>query len=234
MRPMQKPLILPLVLAACAASLALHSACASSPDAPAEYRQGVYRPPPPPALRPGHGAPTYSPHLQPDTQVEPQARPAPVPHTARTQREDTIWSAEPTKAVTPSEDPKILGVLLPFGEGLNTPDEQVHTYECASLMGAAAKRVPGATQLPRSMRQCVAALQYVTCMKWIATRDNAAEAVGVPFPPGSGDRVLATGRTALRFLSVMCPNGMDTRPDVMDWANKITEEANKATRSNVQ
>jgi hypothetical protein len=66
-------------------------ACATD-SPPATYERGTFRPPPP-ALRPGHGLPTYEPHPEVVPQVQPQPKQAPVPHTPQTVREDTIWAS---------------------------------------------------------------------------------------------------------------------------------------------
>ena len=112
--------------------LLLALACSSSPDKPSEYHQGAFRPPPPPALRPGHGAPTYAPNALPGVLVEPQPRPTRfLPQTPETSRQPGIWASQDPDA----EPAAIFDWNVPLPE--NDEEAAVQVKKCASAMKAA-------------------------------------------------------------------------------------------------
>lgn len=133
------------------------AACASSPDTPPTYERGTYRPAPrAPAFEPNHEAPhTFRPG-QPSPVLEPAPRPAPVPHTPQTQREDTIWA---------SGSPRTSGELEFFEVKIEPPPEdldydRMYAASCVSKMDRAIAPTKAAVlsmQMPA--RTCL--------MKWL-------------------------------------------------------------------
>lgn len=168
--------------------------------------------------QPGHFAPQKAPRGT-DRRVLPPTR------------EAGVWASDAPKASMSKGAPSILGVPLPVGDGLTTPDEQRFTQLCADLMDPAAKKVIGSRKLPKSVVQCLAAKQYFTCMIGLGKADLGAQKTGA-FDPERGRIIDTTMKTAARFEKTMCPD--DLPLDVIRLADAITAEADNTLRGNIQ
>jgi hypothetical protein len=165
------PAVVPLFLAVLALSALTY--CSSTPDTPSEYHQGAYRAPPPPVLRPGVGAPTYSPHLQPGIQVEPGPKlQRALPQTPETQRQPGIWASDAPEEEGPSVELfKVPWPLPP--EAKDSEAAMARAKECAAeLTQQAWKSHEIANVLNRGGRiaKCVAMRSMEVCISKNASK----------------------------------------------------------------
>ncbi len=165
---MARALLLALSLAACTAST------------PREYRQGVYRPPPPPELRPGHGAPMVGqPGARPeDAQRSPHSRPLPP------SPEPGLWAGDgPRAARGPAAKPVLLGVDLPALASPGGQPDYGPSSICAAMWEPALvdpRLVSEVRALAPRTRRCVVAEMFQTCARIFKELDDGANKQGVP------------------------------------------------------
>ena len=200
------------------------TACATSQDTPPTYERGTYRPAPrAPTFEPNHEAPHTFRSGQPAPALEPAPRPAPVPHTPQTQREDTIWaSGSPTASVSP----RLLDVLLPMPES-NDVDDMRPTMACATSMDAAARRVMQASEISKmqdTFRKCLAALLGHECTNSMVIAFDGARRAGEHFDAVETGRWKAANETARDFNRRVCTPDLPLRaieavagPIVQEW-----------------
>jgi hypothetical protein len=154
------------------------AACATTEEAPREYQQGAYRPPPPaPVFSPTTDAPHTTGHpghfAPPRADVHPNPRLPPVPHTPKTRSEDTIWASGGTKG---EKTPTLFRIPLPLPEEAPTPKDRDVAGYCGASMEIAASwagKFINADALHSTPRTCLAAMLYAFCMnkrqdhKWV-------------------------------------------------------------------
>jgi hypothetical protein len=201
-----------------------------------QYAQGAPLAPRPPAFSPTTDAPHtvgQPGHVRPATRMEPNPRPGRVlPETPETRRGPGIWaSGAPSDGA--ERGPQILDVPLPIGDTLTDPKDYWLTDECAVMMDRAARKVVGKTKLSTTMRQCLAAQQYLTCTIAALRADGLADAAG-DSNPHRMHVIIETGKTAARFVKHMCPDDIAKSKDLKDWADKITAEADRHTHGATQ
>jgi hypothetical protein len=149
---MRLPLLL-LALAACA-----------GPNSPSQLHKGTVTAPPPPQLRPGHGAPVVG---QPGHE-RPRLPPSPHKRVLPPSREPGIWASG---ASSGAPAPTILSVPLTLPDG-KTQEDWAPTISCAQRMSLAATRALGAgaeARLGRA-RACVAAMAQRECLRRVEER----------------------------------------------------------------
>jgi hypothetical protein len=141
-------------LAVITAALLLLSACGPSARGPLVL-------PPPPALRPGHGLPTYDPT---SPQVKPEPGPTPrrvLPQTPDTRRGPGIWASETPP--TAERGPEIFGTP-PLEPEHSNPGHVAEMSHCANMMRRASEMAgEDGSGLTARGRKCVAARLYLVC-----------------------------------------------------------------------
>lgn len=163
----------------------------------------------PPPLRPGHGAPTYDPHVrQPQPERSPHKRPLP------STKEKGLWASHPSDDT--SLRPLLLGVELPYPPTAASEAERETTLLCAAIMGEMAMRpsVPdAATGLwPEAARRCAAARLYVKCVEGLESRSRRQARAAILVDKEHEKRLRATRENAERFQAAAC-QGMTLPPE---------------------
>ena len=192
--------------------------CTTTPEAPPEYRQGVYRPTPP-ALRPGHGAPLVG---QPGVTVAPLPQPQPgrlLPQTPETRKQPGVWAADvPDDApATPILD----GVAIPYPPEALAEREAYPTWNCAKMMTVGVKPYdPKNERLkwPEQQRRCLVARMYQNCVEAVLTHYGHLASAGSLRDPGLKRKLETTKEVSDRFAADECKNVKETT--AMFWMAK--------------
>jgi hypothetical protein len=188
--------------------------------------------PPPPALRPGHGAPTYDPHVNPPRpERSPYTRPLPPT------KEKGLWATHPSDDDAPSR-PLLLGVELPYPPTATTQAERETTQLCAGIMGGFAEEHDAYSHARKvwaePLRRCAAAQLYLKCVEGYQDLYRQHVRTGDYMDKEYERRLKATRENAERFRAEAC-RGMTLPPDAEEfvlatgklWEKDVSRQANR-------
>jgi hypothetical protein len=188
--------------------------------------------PPPPSLRPGHGAPTYDPHVD-SRQPERSPYTRPLPPT----KEKGLWAAHPSYDDAPLR-PLLLGVELPYPPTATSEADRETTLLCSGVMGQMAMR-PGVPDVDtrrwtEPLQRCAAARLYLKCAEGYEDLYRQQVKAGEYMDKEHERRLKATRENAERFLAEAC-RGMTLPPDAEafvlatgeQWKRELSHRANR-------
>lgn len=197
---MPKPLYLPIVLALAATVVAICS-CATPKAPPTIWDWAPVRAPP----VPGTGLPRPGMPVVVKPAPEPQPQPARLlPHTAKTQREDTIWASQ-----DPSTGPAALLLGIPIA-GPTDQSARAKTVWCAAKARASFKEEAYAKRDPDWLK-CFANVLVQACLD--AGRGNVDRRIEAnttqPFDRERLAEVSAAAEFAAKEVQRLCPSPLD-------------------------
>lgn len=181
--------------------------------------------PPPPALRPGHGAPTYDPHVDPpQPERSPYTRPLPPSN------EEGLWAPHASYD-EPALRPLLLGVELPYPPTATSEAAKEPTLLCAGIMSGFAEQHDAYSHArnawPEPMRRCAAAQLYLRCVEGMDRRYRQQVKAGEYMDKEQERRLRVTRENAERFQADAC-RGMSLPPEAeafVLWAGKQWERS---------
>jgi hypothetical protein len=168
----------PLSLAVLALSTLTY--CSSTPEAPSQYHQGVYRPVRAPVFTPSQDAPITT--GQPGhVRTQPQPERSPHKRVLPASVEPGLWAGDGPRASVGGM-PKIMGVPFPFPPDMSMDDMGPH-LACAELMTRALALTPNAAafeaRLTDAQRKCMSASLYDICEQEVFRGNKVAKSEGL-------------------------------------------------------